>query len=309
MNWKRKSLIQRTCAALPASESIYYFLQRNFGSLRRPPDPMPMMRAAAEIFAESASLGYPVDGRRVMEVGTGRRIEMPLAFYLCGAREVHTFDLHRYLRPELVEASVAAMAAHRAELLDLFSPVSPRADVEARLDRLSAAPNLETILRTANVRYHAPADAAKTGLPDGSIDFQFSYTVFEHIPGPVLSAILTEAGRLLSPTGVACHHIDLSDHFAHEDRSIPMIHFLRYSEDEFRIYNDNQFAYCNRLRKSEYDAVYAGAGQTIVHGVPIVHDESLALLRGGFPLADPYRGTDPEELATLVYRVYSRRSA
>lgn len=309
MHWKRKSTIQRICAALPAKDVIYYFLQRRFGSLRYTPDPLPMLRAAAEIFLEMRGLGIPVAGKRVMEIGTGRRLDMPLAFYLCGAASVDTFDLNVYLREELVMASVGEILRGREAVLELLSPVAGAVELAARLDTLAEVRGMADLSARTNIRYHAPADAGRTKLADKSIDIQFSYTVFEHIPGPELAAILRESSRLLAEDGVACHHIDPSDHFAHEDKSISMIHFLRFEEQEWSKYNDNQFAYHNRLRRSDYDRIYAAVGHDVFFNRPFLDEPALAELRNGFPLATPFQGRDPEDLCTLVYRVYSRPAA
>jgi SAM-dependent methyltransferase len=309
LHWKRKSTIQRVCAALPAKDAIYYFLQRHFGSLRHTPDPLPMLRAAAEIFVEMRGRKIEIAGRRIMEIGTGRRLDMPIAFYLCGARQVDTFDQNEYLREELVMASLGAIRRGRDEVLQILGPVAGVDALAGRLDILAGVQGLRDLREKTGIRYHAPADASRTGLADNSVDLQFSYTVFEHIPGPVLEAILREASRVLSPDGIACHHIDPSDHFAHEDRSIGLIHFLRFEEREWSRYNDNQFAYHNRLRRSDYDRIYAAAGHDVFYNRPFLDQSALAGIRAGFPLATPFQGRDPEDLCTVVYRVYSRPGA
>ncbi len=265
-----------------------------------------MLRAAAEIFTEMGELGVAVAGKRVMEIGTGRRLDMPVAFYLCGAASVDTFDLNPYLRQELVMASVGEILRGREEVLRILGPVAGADALAARLDTLASVRDLAGLSERTRIRYHAPADASRTQLAAKSIDIQFSYTVFEHIPGPVLEAILRESSRLLDDGGIACHHIDPSDHFAHEDKSISMIHFLRFEEREWSKYNDNQFAYHNRLRRSDYDRLYAAAGHEIFFNRPFLDQPALAELRNGFPLASPFQGRDPEDLCTLVYRVYSR---
>ena len=309
MNWKRKSTIQRVCAALPAKDAIYYFLQRRFGSLRETPDPLPMMRGAPEIFLELAEMGSEVAGKRIMEIGTGRRLDMPMAFYLCGARRVDTFDPHVYLREELVMASLGEILRAKETVREILVPVSGAEPLAKRLEVLAGVRNLQELTEKTGIHYHAPADAARTKLADKSIDIQFSYTVFEHIPGPVLEGILRESNRLLADGGIACHHIDPSDHFAHEDKSIGFVNFLQFEEEEWAHYNDNQFAYHNRLRRSDYDRIYAAAQVQVISGIPIVDQAAMAEVRDGFPLATPFRGRDPEDLCTVVYRVYSRPNA
>jgi SAM-dependent methyltransferase len=309
LNWKTKANIQRVCASLPASESIYYLLQSNLGVFRKDPDPMPNMRDAALILRE---IPFGMEGKRVMEVGTGRRVDMPVAFYLAGAASIDTVDLYRYMKPELVFGSLRNLLKSRDEVRELFAPhaVGGAGAVERRLDALSRVSTFEELSKLANIRYHAPADARKTGFAAGSIDLQFSYTVFEHIPGDVLRDILIEAGRVLSPTGVACHHIDLSDHFFQVDKSINMVNFLRYDEKEWSKYNDNQFAYHNRLRPPDYERIYRDAGHEMLGRVDKVDEASVDdIVSGRFVLDAKYRGLDARMLSTVIMRVVSRKAA
>ena len=306
MNWKLKANIQRGCAALPASETIYYLLQSKLGSFRKNPDPMPNLRDAAVILQE---LPLPIAGRRVMEVGTGRRLDMPVAFYLAGAASIDTLDLHRYLRPELVCGSLRNLMPNRDEVRGLFAPYSSEAEVDRRLDALASISTYEELSKCAGIRYHAPADARGTGFADGCFDIQFSFTVFEHIPGDVLRDILIEAGRLLDPqTGVACHHIDMSDHCYHVDKSINQINFLRYSDAEWSKYNDNQFAYHNRLRSVDYLKIYEQAGHEILKRTDFVDEASIKDIEQGFPLDAKYRGLDARTLSTVEMRLTSRKA-
>jgi hypothetical protein len=307
LNWKLKANIQRVCAALPASETIYYLLQSNLGVFRKAPDPMENMRAAGVMLHE---IPFRLEGKRVLEVGTGRRLDMPVAFYLAGAASVDTVDLHPYLRPELVMGSIGNMIVQRAEIAKLLAPHADAAGIEGRFDKLAGAKTVEDVLKVTDIRYHSPGDARKTSLAAGSIDLQFSYTVFEHIPGDVLRDILIEAGRVLNPeTGVACNQIDLSDHFFQVDPDITQVNFLRYSDGEWSKYNDNQFAYHNRLRKPDYEKIYRDAGHEALSWIDFVDQRSVDAIENGFPLHDRYKGLDPKMLATTVIRVVSRAKA
>ena len=307
LNWKLKSLIQRTCAALPVGqESVYYFLQSNFGSMRRAPDPFPNLEDAATIGSELLDLGFRFDGKRVMEVGTGRRLDMPLAFHLMGAASTATVDLHQYLRPEYALAALRVMLERRNDVVRIFSPLVGSDMLTRRLDRLASVQSIEQLLALTGIEYHSPVDATKTSLPSASIDLQFSYTVFEHIPREVLLGILSECSRLLKPGGYACHHIDLSDHFAHDDASITFINFLQFDEREWSRYNDNQFAYQNRMRVTDFEKLYKEARHKPVLWKPFTDKRGLAALAGGFPLAGQYRGVPHDILGTVVVRAISQ---
>ena len=306
MHWQRKALIQRACSRLPAGNAIYFMLQHQFGSLRRPPDPTRLLRECATLVSELRAAGHEVAGARVMEVGTGRRIDIPLGFYLAGAASVITVDLNEYLRPELVMASIRAMKEHSRDILGVFDSTSPREEVEARFEKLIACKSLTDVFSATNISYLAPADAQRIGLASDSVDIQTSYTVFEHIPRDILVGILKEASRLLGKRGVALHHVDLSDHYAHDDSSISYINFLKFSQRKWNRLAGNRFAYHNRMRADDYRSVYSEAGHQILGWKEFQDQRSLDLLKNGFPLDRAYQGIDPGELATCVIRILSR---
>jgi SAM-dependent methyltransferase len=309
LNWKFKAALQRACAALPVKqEAAYYLLQRSFGRPLRY-NPLSNMEEAGGIVAQLAACGLSVRGARVMETGTGRRVDMPLAFYLCGAGSVCTYDLHRYLKPELVQYSVAELLRQRERVRAIFQNVADSGEIDARLDALAAARDASAILKIARIDYRAPADASRTGLPGGSIDAHFSYTVLEHIPAEGLAAILGEANRVLAPGGLACHHIDLSDHFSHVDASISAINFLRFGESQWERYGGNQFAYHNRLRAPHYMDIYKACKHEIVECVRWTDERSLRELQSGFALAPEFQPMPPEVVCTVGLRIVSRPAA
>jgi hypothetical protein len=305
MNWQRKALIQRVCARLPfGSEQIYYRIQRSFGSLRQAPHPRLYLDVCLKLATSLQKAGIAVEGARVMEVGTGHGIQNPIGFFLCGAASVVSFDLHRYLRAELVKETLAILVKDKDRVVRSLGSVADAATVEKRLALLAQCETIDDILRTTNIDYRAPADATNTGLPDHSIDIQFSDNVFEHIPYGVLKEILLEGNRILTPNGVALHGIDPSDHFA-EDKSILPINFLRYEQEEWDRLADNQFAYHNRLRASDFKKLYAASGHHIVEWSPISHPESLRALEAGFPLAAQFQNKSAEDLSTIHLQVVS----
>lgn len=300
-------MIQRTCAAIPVyHEAAYYGIQRVFGRLRDKNDPTWLLSESVRLAVCLRDAGMPVPGARVMEVGTGRGLDMPLGLYLCGAESIHTYDLHRYLKPHRVHDSVAYIRQNRAQITEIFRPIADAVALEDRLEALCSAPDFDTILKNARIHYMAPADAADTKLPPNSIDIQLSYTVFEHIPGDVIVRILKEANRILSPDGLVLHHIDLSDHFAHIDPAITYINFLRFSRAEWGRYGANQFAYHNRLRAPEYEALYREAGHKIEQWRVNLNKRSLEEVANGFPLHADYKGLRPEDLCATVVHALSR---
>lgn len=307
MNWKLKAAAQRICAALPShQETVYYALQRAFGNIHGKPHPLSMLSECARLTGRLNEAAVSVEDARVMEVGTGRRLDMPIGFYLAGAASTVTFDLHRYLKPALVMAAVNVIREHRAAVRGYFAPLTDHAGLDRRLDALCSAPAFPDLLKLASIEYRAPGNAAATDLPAGSVDIHTSYTVFEHIPSPILKAILNEATRVLAPNGVALHHIDPSDHFSHDDSTISAINFLQFPEAQWEKYAGNQFAYHNRLRANGFAELYRQCGHEILQWTPSVDGRCRKVLENGFPLDPEFGGISPELLCTTVLHVLSR---
>ena len=307
MNWKLKAAAQKICAALPSHrETVYYALQCTFGNIQSKPDPVWMLSECARLVSLLNEAGVSAEGARVLEVGTGRRLDMPIGFYLAGASSIVTFDLHRYLKSALVMRALEAVREQRASVRGYFAPLTDGAGLDRRLDALSSVSKFSDLLKLANIEYRAPGDASATGLPDGSIDIHTSYTVFEHIPAPILRAILSEANRVLAPNGVALHHIDPSDHFSHEDACISPINFLQFSEAQWERYAGNQFAYHNRLRASGFAEIYEQCGHRILQWIPRVDERCRKLLDEGFPLDPGFQGIPPDSMCATVLHVLSR---
>ena len=145
MNWKWKARIQRACAGLPViQEPAYYFLQRTFGSVQDRSDPFPMLMACARLARILHDAARPVAGARIMEVGTGRCINMPLGFYLCGASSVVTFDAHRYLKPPLLMAALDVFRAQKDKVIDTLRDATDVTLLQERLELLCSSSTRRT---------------------------------------------------------------------------------------------------------------------------------------------------------------------
>lgn len=306
MHWKTKAAIQRAFARLPfGSETAYYQLQRLGGNLRHPESPLTMFRHAAAIFEELARLGAPVNGARVLEVGTGHRINMPIAFYLAGAASIVSTDLFPILKRPLVMEMVRDLVTHGDAVKTIFAAHGADA-VRERLARLAEAASFRDLATCIGLDYRAPCDATGTGFEAKSVDIHFSYTVFEHIPRDVLVAILREGSRLVSDRGLLCHHIDLSDHYSHSDGSIGKINFLQFSSERWKRIDNPRFGYQNRLRVADYRAIYEEASQEMLACLTTVDQNAIESLGQGFPLAPEYQATDPGILATVGVTAISK---
>lgn len=192
---------------------------------------------------------YRVSLETVLEVGTGWVPTLPLMLKACGAGRLILTDVER--------------------LCDANTTRHARSLVDQSLERLVAVSNIDLPSLKANLKganlddYRCPPALDK--LPDGSVTLVYSRTVLEHIPKPVLRNLLGEWWRLLKPGGVCIHFIDNSDHFEHRDKQLSRLNFLTVSDWVWRFVCFNPQNYQNRLRHSDYLALFCGAGYELLH--------------------------------------------
>lgn len=306
MNWKLKAFIQNAIARLPSALSyrVYYSVQRHFGGLRRS-NPSLRLQATAEILARIQQQGRSAESGTFVEIGTGRRMNVPIALWLCGASEILTVDLNPYLKPELVAEDIAYIRNHRREIQALFQPYTSASDFRerlARLDQVAGTP-LDDLLDMMHIRYQAPGDAAHLETPAQSLEHHISFTVLEHIPPDTLRSILLEGRRVLKKDGLFVHTVDLSDHFAHSDGSISAINFLQFSEEEWARYAGNRYMYHNRLRIDDYVELFEAAGLEILWLDSRTDARALEELRGGFVVDPRFEAKSAETNATVYMQV------
>ncbi len=304
MNWRLRASILRTLATLPGGHSIYQLLQSKVGHFHRSDFLQQRFETHRKLALDVLENNGRIEGANMVEVGTGWAPLLPLSFWLCGAQKITTFDLNPYLIPSLVQSCCRWMQEHRDLLTELWQDLCSQEQLDTRFDVLCRHKDRpRELLRTAGIEYRAPADAASTKLSTDSVDIHYSANVFEHIPLETLSLILREAHRILKPGGLAAHHVDTSDHFAHSDPSISRINFLRFEEPQWRHYYDNRYSYLNRCHDSDYIKLFRSESYELKSSRFELDHKMLELLKEGFPLASTFQSKSHEDLCrgSLMY--------
>ncbi len=168
------------------------------------------------------------------------------------------------------------------------------AQVKAQWQTLMHEPDGASVLRRAGINYQAPAAATRSGLVDRSVDLVFSNSVLEHVPAGVLDALMHETRRLLTADGIALHGVNCGDHYAYFDRSITPIHYLRFSSQQRRLWN-NDLLYRNRLRPIDFIESARRAGLPIVTDTHKPRADLLGQI-GDLPIAAEFRHYEPDQL-------------
>ena len=296
--WILKAVVQKVISFLPAKERINFFFQK-------------YVTHGVDLTDEH--LGYKLDAARdhihyydeygavdrndarTLELGTGWYPIVPLMLYLNGFGQTVSIDIRKWTNKERQLIAITRLLDYydRGLLGTYFQAVEPdRIEV---LREILAHPNAYDegrINERIGLETHI-MDATQLDFPDGSFDLICSNNTFEHIYPRVLRRILQEFKRVLKPSGVMSHFIDLSDHFAHLDGAIGIYNFLRFTDKQWALI-DNDIQPQNRLRWPDYVAMYGELD------IPI-REEAF---RAGdpaelqqVPLAAAYRAYSPEQLA------------
>ena len=296
MDWRIKAVTQGLMSRLPGGATVNDLLQRSLGGRR---DISGHIRSKVEEdwlvhMSYLRRLGFGLAGRHLLEVGTGWLPVMPLCFALAGIGRVTTIDLHRHLRPGAIRLALQHLQPYLEAIAHACG--APPAEVRSRWESLAARPNETAVLEGARIDYQAPGDATRTGLPAWSVDIVFSNSVLEHMPDSVLDALMAESRRILADDGFILHGVNCGDHYAYFDRSITPIHYLRFTEREWRRWN-NDLLYQNRLRPIDFLAAAHRAGFEVVLDTQRPRPELLGRI-AALPIAPAFQHYDVGQLCT-----------
>lgn len=243
-----------------------------------------------------------LQGKRILEIGSGWELLVPMLFSLCRTERVYLTDLTALLDKYTLEGGLVSFRRNRRQILDALALAPEEFDRKFGSDIVSERGFLES----NGFVYLAPCDCRHLALEDSSLDAITSRSVFEHISRPVIAEILKESYRLLTPGGLVCHFIDNSDHWQHGDKTISRVNFLRFSDRAFRFTHLNSLNYQNRLRHSEYVDMLRAAGFEIVRAEPRVDSGAVEALKT-LPLAPPFKEFSLEDLATMDSYLLARK--
>jgi hypothetical protein len=208
-------------------------------------------------YRELSNLQIP---EKTLELGTGWYPVVPFMFFLCGSREIHSIDIARLSNKERLVTTINKLAAalndrEKKHLFKTFDIIPERLSIFNEL-AINAPSRSETeILKELRLHFSV-TDARATNFQDDYFDLVHSNNTFEHVYPEILKNILHEFARVTKKkSGVMSHFIDMSDHFAHFDKSITIYNFLRFSEDQWK-WIDNSIQPMNRLRLPDYIQMY-----------------------------------------------------
>jgi len=296
--WKLKVLIQFVLAHLPKGEQINYLLQ----TLNNSHSPQKIAERIPSLLRELKRIDQYVElqGSSVLEIGTGWNAISALLLYLIGAKTVYTYDHVGHVRYKLLQNVINQMENQIEQIQSITS--IPKSELMDRLAKVKDGANTEAIFERASIVYKAPGDAARSGLPDDSIDLVYSTAVLEHVRESVIHDLTVETKRVLKQNGVAYHSIALHDHYVSFDRNISKVNFLRYPEWMWRFFVKNKISYHNRLREKQFIEIFKSHAGKIKMIDNKIDPEDLEVLKT-MKVDKRFLGMTPEELAVCYTKI------
>ena len=236
--WKIKSFIFSVIDNFNATK-LLYFLQKNVTKRSRINDLQisPIWQKHKRNLIEHQALDF------VFEFGAGKSLAQNLFLSDAVTRQM-VVDLNPMIEMRLVNSA--------CKQISKLVPLRSDREINSLND-----------LAQYGIQYRSPYDAANIDLPDGTLSACISTNTLEHIPGCSLHRIFTELYRTLKVGGIASLHIDYSDHYAHTDKAISLLNYLKFDDKTWRKYN-HRCHYQNRLRHYDYVKTFKDIGFDIV---------------------------------------------
>ena len=203
----------------------------------------------------------PLEEAVAFEIGAGQLLMASIGLSLFGFKKIIAMDISK-TESGFVDLVIKQYRKHAKKLGIKSVPKIEEKINDENLDRI--------LLQKFNIDHRAPYDAAHTDLPDNSVDYVYSICVFEHIRADVLPNIVKESYRILNAGGLQYALVDYQDHrtYNYPDTYNPDVttiyDYLQYNQAEW-VQEDSKYGlHQNRLRTSDYEAMFTAAGFEIV---------------------------------------------
>lgn len=257
--WILKAIIQKGISFLPYKNKINYFFQKHITKGVVLSDDLFEDRLihASNHISYFLKTSPDSSGFISLELGTGWYPIVPISMYLAGAKSIYSIDIENLTSVKMQRDSILKfMEWHKNNKIQKYLP-------DLNLDRLSTLADLTTIKdghkfsekwKSLGFNFMVK-DARHLPFGDAYIDLIHSNNTLEHVYPNVLNDLFKEFYRILKHDGLMSHFIDMSDHFAHLDRSISIYNFLQFTESQWKLI-DNSVQPQNRWRINDYRRLY-----------------------------------------------------
>jgi SAM-dependent methyltransferase len=215
-----------------------------------------------------------------LELGPGDSLSSAVIAAAYGAARTYLVDAGEFATSKV---SIYRETANRLLEMGLKAP------------DLADAQDVKDVLSACGASYGVRGLKSLAEIPSESVDFIWSHAVLEHVRRRDFKDFIRETRRILRPSGVCSHQIDLQDHLggALNNMRIPS----RWWEADWMARSG---FYTNRLRKSEMMCAFSSAGFA-AKVISVSHWENLPTPRR--KLAREFDGLESNDLLVKEFHV------
>ncbi|MCO5249226.1 MAG: class I SAM-dependent methyltransferase [Chitinophagales bacterium] len=257
--WKQKAIVQKAISFLPFSSKINYIFQKYVTKGVNLSDEYFYDRLGhAKEHIKGFKKHIKLTPKTCLEIGTGWYPIVPISFFLIGADIIYSVDISFLTSKKRLKTTLEMFvkANEKGQLIEYIDIIPEKYNNIISLLNNYDKYSLKEVLQNLNIVYLIE-DAENLSLTDNSIDLVNSNNTFEHIYPNTLIPILKELRRIVNKqSGIMSHFIDMSDHFAHFDKSINIYNFLQYNDKQWK-WIDNSIQPQSRSRFSDYKEIYS----------------------------------------------------
>lgn len=288
MNWKIKAALHHAFNMMPFGDQFYYWAQKYVTrSLPRTMNEQsPYFKDVQSHLKVFRNSQISLKDGRYYEFGAGWDLFQNILFYAYGVREQHLVDIKSLVRADLINHVISYFREH---------PIDGSAKRDFPFVRQKHL--RDDLAAYYGIYYRAPMDAQKTTFKTSSVDFIATTHTLEHIPYDVLENILKECYRLSHDETRVSMIVDYGDHFSYADSTLTPYNYMQYSDRAWCWFNPSHH-YQNRLRHSDYKALFIKSGFEIEHEIRVMGD-SIAALNQNISLHPKFSHYGEEDLLTL----------
>lgn len=247
---KKESVKRFIKSSLPWRLRYFIKLQEAKGNIHIPEGIKqfrPIEQYNNELYETMEDLGLSsFKGKTICELGPGQHLSHAFLEYQMGAEKEWLLDI--------------------ADLAHIDSPVSPgniqlknEYEVCKRLPVLNGGEIWESYLSKINAVYSISGLDGYKDVPDNSVDYCFSYAVFEHIRKSIFLETIQQMSRFMRVGGICYHTVDFTDHMGGGKNQLRFSESIWEDADHYRMDN-----YTNRIQCSEICELLRDLGFVII---------------------------------------------
>jgi SAM-dependent methyltransferase len=281
-------------SATPQTRRMYRALGNTLGQRRRILGGLnPMYLSRSRKVLEWCERHHAVQpGDRLLEIGTGWLHWWSTIFRLFHDVEATLFDIWDNRQLAAYKHFFGQLERVMDKELDLDPVKSKRAHTLIR--EILTARSFEEIYDLLDFRYVVDPRGTLECFPSEAFSLVHSCNVLEHVVRGILPGLIQDFHRVLRPGGLSIHTIDLGDHLYYYDKSVSYKNYLRYSDEAWRRYFENDVQYFNRVQRPEWLDLYQRAGFVMLE------EESIDGDIGSIEIDDRYKYLDQKSLRCVT---------